>query len=291
MVRFLGLGVEIMKILYVTDLDGTLLTSQKEVSEYSKRIINELIDDGMIFTYATARSLSSASKVVNGVNFKAPIVAYNGAHIFHPQIGVRIASEGFAQDEIDNIKEIMEKYSLVPLVYSFIGEKETVSWVKGSETKGVLKYIDDRKTDKRMRGLNTSEKLYEGDVFYFTCIGAKAMFETAYQEFSKDERYRCMLQEEPYDKNEYWLEIMPKNASKANAILKLKELLGCDKVVSFGDAINDIPMFRISDECYAMENAVEELKAMATAVIKSNNEDGVAIWLKENVNSVLAKHK
>ena len=63
--------------------------------------------------------------LVDGINFKAPIVAYNGAHIFHPQTGVRIASEGFAQDEIDNIKEIMEKYSLVPLVYSFIGEKET----------------------------------------------------------------------------------------------------------------------------------------------------------------------
>ena len=38
-------------------------------------------------------------------------------------------------------------------------------------------------------------------------------------------------------------------------------------------------MFRISDECYAVENAVEELKKMATAVIESNNNDGVAKWL------------
>lgn len=53
----------------------------------------------------------------------------------------------------------------------------------------------------------------------------------------------------------------------------------CDRVVSFGDAINDIPMFRISDECYAVANAVTELKEIATGIIDSNEEDGVAKWL------------
>ena len=278
-----------MKTLYVSDLDGTLLTSQKNISEYSKKTINALIDDGMIFTYATARSLSSASKVVDGIHFMIPIVAYNGAHIFHPQTGERIASEGFSQGEIDSVKAIMEKHNLVPLVYSFVQEKETVSWVRGTETKGVLKYIDDRKADKRMRGLDTCENLYEGEIFYFTCIGKKEMFEAAYKEIREDERYTCTLQAEPYDKNEYWLEIMPRKASKANAIVKLKAILGCDRVVSFGDAINDMPMFRISDECYAMENAVDGLKEIATGVIAGNNEDGVAIWLEQNVNIVNKK--
>lgn len=272
-----------MKTLYVSDLDGTLLTSQKNISEYSKKTINELIDNGMIFTYATARSLSSASKVVDGIHFMIPIVAYNGAHIFQPQTGERIASEEFNADEVQMIQSIMAKYHLSPIVYSFVKEKETVSWVKGTETKGVLKYIDDRKTDKRMRGLDTCENLYEGEIFYFTCIGKKEMFEAAYKEIREDERYTCTLQAEPYDKNEYWLEIMPRKASKANAIAKLKELLGCDRVVSFGDAINDIPMFRISDECYAMEKAVAELKELATDVIGNNNEDGVAKWLVKNV--------
>ena len=56
-----------------------------------------------------------------------------------------------------------------------------------------------------------------------------------------------------------------------------------DRIVSFGDAINDLPMFAISDQCYAMANAVTSLKQQATAVIKSNDEDGVAHWLKEHV--------
>lgn len=69
----------------------------------------------------------------------------------------------------------------------------------------------------------------------------------------------------------------------SNAIGKLKKIWNCDKVISFGDAVNDIPMFEISDGNYAVENAVEELKAVATGIIDSNENDGVAKWLKEYV--------
>ena len=60
----------------------------------------------------------------------------------------------------------------------------------------------------------------------------------------------------------------------------------CTRVISFGDAINDLPMFEISDECYAVENAVDELKAAATGIIESNENDGVAKWLLENVKII-----
>ena len=78
---------------------------------------------------------------------------------------------------------------------------------------------------------------------------------------------------------------MPITASKANGILQLKETYNFDRVVTFGDAINDVPMFQISDECYAMDNACEELKSIATKVILSNNQDGVALFLQEKFNS------
>ena len=75
---------------------------------------------------------------------------------------------------------------------------------------------------------------------------------------------------------------MPQNASKANAIRQLKEHLNCDRVVAFGDGENDVDMFEIADEGYAVENAVDELKAIATQVIGSNDEDAVAKWLMQN---------
>lgn len=61
----------------------------------------------------------------------------------------------------------------------------------------------------------------------------------------------------------------------------MKEKLGCDRIVCFGDEINDIPMFEIADEKYAVANAAPELKALATAVIGDNDEDAVAKWLAE----------
>ena len=60
-------------------------------------------------------------------------------------------------------------------------------------------------------------------------------------------------------------------------------MLGADRVVSFGDGKNDLPLFQASDACYAVANAVPELKKCATAVIGSNQEDGVAAWLRANV--------
>ena len=67
---------------------------------------------------------------------------------------------------------------------------------------------------------------------------------------------------------EPWLEIMPLAASKSHAIEQLKKRLDCERLVA--------------DECYAVENAVPELKAMATAVIGGNDSDGVARWLEEH---------
>ena len=165
------------------------------------------------------------------------------------------------------------------MVYSYIDNVESVSWVTCKENNGMKRYLSLRKGDKRLRPLINDTKLYQGIMFYFTCIGEKEELLQVNRAFADDDRYRCTIQQELY-RTEYWSEIMPKNATKAEAILKLKNLWGCDNVISFGDAINDIPMFQVSDECYAVANAVLELKKVATGVIGSNDEDGVSQWLK-----------
>lgn len=269
------------RILYVTDLDGTLLNRQDSINPFSIQTINDLVDRGMIFTYATARSLVSASKVTVGLSTNIPIIAYNGAFIIHPATGDILSKEDFNEEERAKVREVLIQYNISPMVYSFINGIEKVSWIPEKENEGVKRYLSIRQGDKRFRAVHDIESLYEGEMFYFTCIGEKDELLPVYDIFSKDDRYRCTMQQELY-RPEYWCEIMPAKASKKNAIQKLKELWDCDKVVSFGDAINDIPMFEISDECYAVENAVDELKAHATGIIESNDNDGVAKWLLEH---------
>ncbi len=60
------------------------------------------------------------------------------------------------------------------------------------------------------------------------------------------------------------------------------EMTGARRIVSFGDNINDVPMFRISAESCAVANAVPEARAAATRVIGANTENGVARWLAEH---------
>lgn len=270
-----------VKTLYVTDLDGTLLNSHDFINPYSIETINSLVEKGMLFTYATARSLVSASVVAKGLSTQIPVIAYNGAFIFHPATGEILASEGFRQEEREKAVAAMKEQKPCVLVYSYVEGVEKVSWVTDRENDGLRRYLSLRKGDRRLRPLPDEEKLFEGEIFYFTCIGEKQELLPVYEIFSGDERYNCTLQQELY-RPEYFCEIMPKKATKANAILKLKGLWKCDRVVSFGDAVNDLSMFGISDECYAVENAVEELKKAATGVIESNDADGVAKWLREH---------
>ena len=272
-----------MNELYVTDLDGTLLNRQDRVSPFSVRVINELTEKGMLFTYATARSLVSASKVTEGLSTKIPVIAYNGAFIIQPSTGEILSGEDFSDEERSKVRKSLKQQRISPLVYSFINGAEKVSWIPEYENDGIRRYLSKRQGDIRLRPVQDPDSLYQGSVFYYTCIGEKDELQTIYDQFSRDDHFRCTMQQELY-RPEYWCEIMPAKASKANAILKMKEMRGCSRVISFGDAVNDIPMFEVSDECYAVENAVPELKAAATGIIGSNEEDGVAKWLLDHVS-------
>lgn len=272
------------RVLYVTDLDGTLLNRQDCISPFSSQVINELVGKGMLFTYATARSLVSASKVTEGLSTVIPVIAYNGAFIIQPSTGEILSGESFTDGERSRVRDVLDRQKISPLVYSFLDGVEKVSWIPQHENNGIRRYLSKRPGDRRFRAVSSKEQLYQGEIFYYTCIGEKDELQPVYDLFSNDSHYRCTLQQELY-RPEYWCEIMPARASKATAILKLKEMWNCTRVISFGDAVNDLPMFEISDECYAVENAADELKAAATGIIGSNEEDGVAKWLLRHVGS------
>ena len=270
------------KTLYVTDLDGTLLNTKVKISDFSLQVINSLVDRGLLFSYATARSLSSASIVTKGLSTMLPVIVYNGTFLINPVTKEVLSSIGFSKKQTSYLKNILEENKIFPLVYSYLEEQEKVSWLCGQETEGMKYYLANREGDRRMTPLSDYQKLYQGQVFYMTCIGEKEKLQPVFEMLKDHSEYNCIFQQELY-RQEYWCEIMPKNATKAQAILKLKEITGCERIVSFGDAINDLPMFSISDECYAVENAVEKLKRAATGIIASNDKDGLAHWLLENI--------
>lgn len=267
-----------MKTLYVSDLDGTLLRSDETTSDYTNQIINSLIDEGMIFSYATARSFHTSHKVTKGLNAKIPLIIYNGAMVVDNNDGSFLIKNFFGED-VKCVMEDLFQNNIYPITYAFIDGEEKFSYIREKCTEGMKQFVDSRKNDKRDHPVQEETDLCKGEMFYITCIDEKEKLEPLYNKYK--DKYHCVFQVDIYTDYQ-WLEIMPKTASKANAIKQLKEQLRCDKLVVFGDGKNDIDMFELADEAYAVENAVDELKAIATEVIGSNNDDGVAKWLSEN---------
>ena len=272
-----------MKTLFVSDLDGTLLTAKETVSEYSMRLLNKLIDeDGVLFTYATARSLNSAAKAVWGLRQNLPVILYNGAIIMEPWNGNKLYNSHFTGTVRADIRRILHEYDVWPLVYSFLGNKERVSWLRGRETEGMKRYLSRRAGDPRLNPVDSPDELKDDEIFYYTYIDAKERTDVLHAVFEKDARFRCIYQQETYQ-SDYWLEIMPAGTSKGAAATVLKEGLGAEKLVAFGDALNDRELFRAADEAYAVENADEELKKAATAVIGYSEEDSVSKFIRDNL--------
>lgn len=270
------------KCLYVSDLDGTLLRSDETISAYTCDVINRLTESGRLFSYATARSYVTAKKVTKGLDANIPVIVYNGTFVID-NVSEEILISNFFQDDIKEVLADLFSKDIYPIVYSYIDMVEYFSFIPDKCNKGMRAFLNTRKGDRRWREADNSEQLIQGNIFYITCIDSKEKLEPFFEKYK--ERYHVVFQQDIYTK-EQWLEIMPREASKANAILQLKKLLGCEKVISFGDAANDIDMFNISDEAYAVANAFDELKQVATGVIGSNNDDGVAKWLDKNDDSL-----
>lgn len=266
-----------MKTLYVTDLDGTLLHSNERTSEYTNEIINHLVAQGLVFSYATARSYHTSHKVTQGLNADFPLIIYNGAMVVDNASGDFLI-KNFFQDEIIDVIHDLIQHGVFPIVYAFIDGVEKFTHIPEKCSAETKAFLDTRRNDKRNNPVGTETELTTGEIFYITCIDSIEKLEPLYHKYANN--YHCVFQEDIYTKHQ-WLEIMPKAASKAHAIEQLKEHLGCQKVVVFGDGKNDIDMFEMADEAYAVSNAVDELKQIATKVIGCNNEDAVAKWLQE----------
>ena len=272
-----------MKTLFISDLDGTLLTAKENISEYSLLNLNRMIDtEGLDFTYATARSLNSAAKACWGLRQNLPVILYNGALIMEPSSRRVLYNNHFNEGQLLFLQKQFAEFHVWPLVYSFSGETERVSWKQGMETPGVLRYLERRRGDQRLHPVEDANELRGDDIFYFNCIDTKERLEALYAEVLRRSDLKCIYERETYH-TDYWCEIMPAGTSKGEGARRVKELLGAERMVAFGDGHNDKELFLAADESYAVKNAEDSLKAMATGVIGYSEEDAVAKFLMENL--------
>lgn len=265
--------------LYVTDLDGTLLRSDATLSPYTISTINRLTEQGLAFTYATARSIESARPIAGELNLRLPAITRNGAVLADNATGKHLEKALFTEEEVALLKEMLPELPRCGFVSCFLGEEMFKAYVPGNLVPGMVQYADYYRDDPKMKPVKTLEEMFFGQPGYVTLIDDREKAALIYEKVRQYSGWECIFQKDTYW-DEYWVEVCPRNCTKAKAILKMKEQYGFRKVVAFGDSVNDMPMFRAADEAYAVSNALEALKEIATGVIGGNNEDAVARFLE-----------
>lgn len=273
-----------MKTLYLSDLDGTLLTDEGRTSEYTNAVLNDFIAKGNVFSYATARAFETACGVTEGLYVKAPAAVHNGSMIVDAETGKCVYLADFSRKEAERIVAAFRSEGLLPVVYSVTEGRNRFSYCLSFCGDGQQRFLRTRtgnaRGSERAREVVRECDLLSGTVFYFSCIAERERLGRVYEKLK--DRCRCFYYCDR-STGDWWLEAMRRDVSKASAALRIKQLTGCDRLVCFGDDVNDIPLFQVADECYAPRNAIGALTELATGVIASNDEDGVAKWIAAHI--------
>lgn len=278
--------------LYVSDLDGTLLRPDAKLSDAAVKKLNTLTENGVMFTYATARSFLSASPLVKALDLRYPAVTFNGVFVVDPKTGEHLAENVPDEQQLERARNFIEENCLAPLVYAYIDGRERVSYLS-ERLDAVSAYLADRQGDKRLRPVEGYDELFAGEVFYLTLFDLSQTQQAAADVvFSRENGFAHNSQRDDYNSS-VWYEIYSADAGKAAAVVKAACLVGADEIVCFGDNKNDIPMLLCADRGIAVSNACEELIAAADEVIGSNAQDAVAeyIYSRETARALPKKRR
>jgi Cof subfamily protein (haloacid dehalogenase superfamily) len=274
------------KLLYISDLDGTLLSSSGSISKESIQRLNRLIDQGLNFTIATARSYDSAHPILKDLKLKIPAILFNGVYLTEFESGENVYLADFiTQDVVKGMLELVKPRDLHPFIYSYFsnGEKHRVYYQKTANP-GADAYLASLNGDKRLRKVDNFTFDNEEKVSGLLLIDKKKALKNTYQElkqkFAKD--ISLYFAEDVSKKGYFWLQVYHRESNKAHMIKTLARRLKLPlrNVVVFGDYMNDLGMFKIAGRAIAVSNAIPEVKQAAHEIIGSNDNKSVIAYLE-----------
>ncbi|WP_028548595.1 HAD hydrolase family protein [Paenibacillus sp. UNC451MF] len=273
-----------MKTHYVvTDLDGTLLRSDAILSPFAKEAVNKALDQGIVMSYATARSYKSSTVVVGDVKWKYPMVLYNGALLFDPIEMKKLDGAFLSALLTDQVIRLGKTFGLSPLWFALDDHNEERVLHEPLQRKGELQFVASRPNDTRFREL--PELIYSDQyqTLILTYIGPKEELEPLEKAIRNqfNDAVHLHFMPDNYIADHYFLEVSHPKANKRDGLLMWAKHMSCspEDIVVFGDNLNDIGLFEAAGTKIAVANAQPELKAMADRTIESNSEDGVAKYV------------
>lgn len=273
-----------MKTLYVSDLDGTLFTSKKALTDTTISLLNECIAQGALFAAATARMPYGCDYRLKPLHLNVPSVLTNGVFLYNFQTREYLSAETIPAAAARRVLDAFARQNTGVFLYTFDAGQISIYYNDPALTEQTQYYSEKAlESCRRVEFQPDLAAQIQGDnACYLACTGTEEALEPVRRAVEQIEGVSCAFYLNIYN-GLYCIEVFSHNASKKNALRKLKTRLGCDELVVFGDNLNDLSMFEIADRSYAVENALDVVKQQATSVIPSCDEDGVAHFLHTEV--------
>ncbi len=252
------------------DLDGTLLSSQKELPEGLKSTVDKLNRKGVIFAPASGRQYYKVLEQFERISPNFMYIAENGAYVIKDgRVIVRDCLDaGTASDVIKRTRRLTGVYPILcceDCAYMEINCGITIDEV--------------RKYYKRLESVgNLLDYCYTKNILKVAVFTFNDAYEDIYKKLPE---YTGLAQVILSGKN--WVDVMKHGVSKGSAIKRIQEVCGFtrDECMCFGDYMNDYEMLCECGESYAMENAHEDLKRAAKHIAPSNDDNGVIKVISE----------
>lgn len=264
-----------MNKLIGVDLDGTLLNSKNEISDYSKEVIYKALEQGHKVAIITGRdyysSIHIAKELFAGIN-GGILASSNGAHVYDLKSNKTIINHLIKREVAKNIISFSRSLGLTYFIYKdnkvLVDNIETYD-IDYIHTKNKIDIVVvDKLEDYINEGLNKVVISGKADKIIENIGKIK-------DRFSNEINPVCSMPQ--------FIDCMPVDINKGICINELGEYYNIDRkdIVSFGDGINDIEMLEASGIAISMGNAVDSVKKISDYVGLSNDDDGVAKFIEK----------
>lgn len=265
------------KTLYISDLDGTLLDSSAAVTEDTRSILNEVILSGGYFSVATARTAATAVPITSGININVPVVLMNGVCIYDTVKKEYVKIEKLSEPLLLKMFDVLGKYHLSGFLFS-INNGVLETFYENLDSENARRFYEERtrRYGKYFTRVDDFLSCTDKNAVYYSVTDRYELLRPVCDELRGISGLHIDFYRDVYAQEYWYLEVSSADASKYNAVKYIREKYGFDRIVGFGDNLNDLPLFEACDEKYAVENAREEVRKAADGIIPSNNDNGVA---------------
>lgn len=253
------------KVLIATDLDGTLLNSQKKVGAASLEAIRYFMSEGGHFTFSTGRLYQSFTGIADIVPYNAPVIFANGAQIVDLATTDLIYERPLEDDAIEICREVLAKFP------------GAAAELYAHKRSAVVQYNDI--SIKHMLDFKIEHTLFR-TLEEFPRPWAKVLF----TEETETLREIAAFIRERYSKatvcfsSKHFLEVFHSAVDKGTSTHKLAEILGISKddIYTSGDQENDLALLKAAKIAFAPANALPSVKEQVDMILPDNDHDMMA---------------